>query len=249
MFDKAFFTDIDNTLICKQLPNVEDYGVCVGTYHDTHCFYMKNKNYDRFVELTKKISIIPITTRSLASYNNLYIKKYFEYAFVENGAILVCNDLEESKSWIKESRKIIENDKPIFEKLNDIILRNGCHGKWETEFTIDILFPDEMTKQNIVKEIYELPKSDLDKFLIHVFPRGLICTYQKLSKGEAIKRFISAKKVHALLSAGDNTQDVSMFSHTTYSIGKSEAIFNLQTDDKFEFLDFVMDKACEIVGV
>lgn len=249
MFDKAFFTDIDNTLICKQLPNAEDYGVCVGTYHGAHCFYMKNKNYDRFVELTKRISIIPITTRSLLSYQNLYIKKYFEYAFVENGAILVCDDLEASKHWLLDSRKIIKDDKPVFDKLHEIILRNGCHDKWPTEFTIDILFPNEEIKQNILKEIYELPESDLDNFLIDVFPKGLICTYKKLSKGEAMHRFLSTRMVYSLLAAGDGKQDISMFDYATYSIGKSDAFFNLDTNDKFEFLDFVMDKACEIVGI
>lgn len=240
----TFFTDLDGTIICNQAP--ESFGCCVAVKNGKNTSFMNNDTYDRFVEVVRNVNVVAITTRCLKSYNNIYLKKFFKYAMVENGGLLVSDDEEESEKWLVESRKIVSEDKENFERIRSLIESYGYKEKWagEEEFVLDY------TVKEISEEDKAILKNELDKyenFLINMGKSSVIVTYKKLSKGAAVERFVKTFGVYPFITAGDNKEDESMFSHSDISIGKKNATHVLDTKDKLEFCDFVVNTVYDYV--
>lgn len=238
--EKLYCTDMDSTIICNQQPT--EFGVCVAVKGGRNTSFMYNEAYDKFVEITKKIKTLPITTRCEKSYNNIYLKKLFNYALVDNGAILVCDNLKEREDWILESREIVKEDAENFEKIRKIIESYGYKEKWGSEFVLDYVNKDVTDEDilNIQKEIDGLT----DNLLINIKNTSFVCTYKKLSKGSNIKRFATKYSYELYISSGDNLEDESMFEVTKYSVGKSKASKNIEAKDKLSFCHEVI-KAVE----
>lgn len=240
---KVFFTDLDSTIICSQEP--EKFGICVAMKNGRKSSFMYNDTYNKFIKITEKIDVIPITTRCEKSYNNIYLKKFFKYALVDNGAILISEDKSLCNEWIKESRKIIKDDVVNFEAIRNIIEKYGYKEKWGSEFVLD--YVNTNINENIVEKIKEEIKNLSDNLLINIGKTSIVVTYNKLSKGENIYRLAKKLNLNLWLSAGDNKEDESMFKKTELSIGKNNATFNFPISDKLTFCSTVIDKAYTLI--
>lgn len=242
--EKLFCTDLDSTIICSQEP--EDFGVCVAMKDGRKSSFMNNDSYIKFVEIVKKIKVLPITTRCERSYNNIHLKIFFNYALVDNGAILVCDNKKEKEDWLEESRIIVKDDKENFEKIRKIIEKYGYKEKWGSEFVLDYVNKDitSKAKEKLLEEI----KPYTSNLLVNIGETSFVCTFDKLSKGNNIKRFAQKYNYELYISSGDNKEDESMFKVTTISIGKKNALYNYETKDKLTFCDKVINKVYEIIN-
>ena len=240
---RIFCTDLDSTIICSQVPS--EFGICVAVKNGKNASFMRNESYDKFLRIINKIKTIPITTRCEKSYENIYLKKYFDYALVDNGAILVCQDPLVKEEWFNESMEISKPDRNNFDKIRKIIENYGYYEKWGSEFVLDYVNKDATPElqEKIRKEIEPFSSN----FLINIGKTSFLCTFNSLSKGENIKRFAKKFGYELYISAGDNKEDESMFKVTSISIGKKNATFNFDIKDKLDYCDKVIDKVCEII--
>lgn len=242
--NNLFCVDIDNTLICQTVP--DKYGICVAVKNGKNASYMRNDTYDKFVRLTSLITVLPVTTRCRESYENIYLKKFFERALVDNGAILVSKSSQEMKDWIFDSRKLIEGAKVSFDEARKLIEAYGYTEKWGSEFVLDY------TCKGITQDDKKELMKELDKFsgdlLVRMGETSMLCTYKNLSKGENIKRYARKFNYNLFISAGDSLEDVSMFEQTDISIGKSGSTYIFKTDNKLDFCDSVVNTVYDLLS-
>lgn len=236
---KFISVDLDNTIFCDTEPLATDSGICVAHKNGKKASFMTGVSYDKFVKICDYYDILPVTTRCLASYNNIYLKKYFKDALVENGAVLISNNKDEMESWLLESRSIISNDKKDFDNIRSIIEGYGYNEKWpeDSEFVLDYTHPDitDEIKFQIRKQLCVY-----DNFEIVLGNSSIVVVYKKLSKGECIKRYAKKYEKEIFIVAGDSKLDHSMFKESFISIGKEDANFNFMTSNKLDFCNFVV---------
>lgn len=244
MNKNLFCTDLDNTLFCQVKP--DNFGICVAMKNGVHASYMTSESYDKFVALTKMLHILPVTTRCRKSYENVYLKKYFNRALVDNGAVLVSKNAKEEIDWLNESYKLIEKYEPAFKELRNILESYGYEEKWGSNFVLDYVHKGlTEEKKREISKILETYNKD---FLINMGNSSMLCTYKKLSKGENIKRYAKCYEYNLFMSAGDNLEDVSMYEQTDISIGKKAATYILDTNDKLEFCNFVINTVYDLLS-
>lgn len=211
----TYFTDLDSTIIC----NKKELGtICVAEKNGKPSSFLKIEDIIDLYELSRRISIIPITTRCQQSYENIYIKSLFRYALVDNGARFISNSKIESEQWLQQSRQIISNDKTYFDKARTLIEHYGLIEKWGSEFVLDYIIDESkpyIDPHQIAKELKEYN----DVLLINPRKKSMVCTYKKLSKGVAIERYCDLFSCIPFLSSGDGEEDISMFERTKHSIG------------------------------
>lgn len=240
---RLYCTDLDSTIICNQAPT--QLGICVATKNNKNASYMTNESYDTFIKIINSIDTLPITTRCEKSYNNIYLKKFFKYALVDNGAILVYDDKKIRDNWVAESYKLIKNDQKDFEEIRSIIEKFGYTEKWGSDFVLDYV------NKNINSETIEKLKQEItplsDNLLININKTSILVTFEKLSKGANIERFAKQFNYELFLTSGDNKEDESMFNKSTISLGKKNATYCKECNDKLEFCDFIINTAYTII--
>ena len=115
-----FATDLDRTMIySSKFLNSENekYVTLVEKLDGKNISYMSKNALQNLEEMSKKIYVIPVTTRSISQFTRIETFKYCEYAITSNGGTIIYNGniLEE---WEKHISKICENYKY---KINDVM--------------------------------------------------------------------------------------------------------------------------------
>ena len=64
---KLFCTDLDNTIICNEKPNL--LGICVATKNNINSSYMDNKTYDKFIKIINHIKTIFVVHSYIQSWH------------------------------------------------------------------------------------------------------------------------------------------------------------------------------------
>lgn len=243
--EKAYFTDMDSTIICSGVQDQSNDLICVAVKNGAQASFMRKNSLEEFKEITRRIFTVPITTRCEASYKNIFLKELFEFALVDNGAILLKgNTQEKDLQWLEESFQITEPWRDNFNQVRLIIESYGYKEKWGSDFVLDY------THNNISNDEKERLKAELMKFdglLVNVGNSSCIVTFKCLSKGETVKRFSKKYNYMPYISSGDNDEDQSMFTETQISVGKKNATYNLDTKNKLEFCDFVIHTLYELI--
>ena len=240
--ENAYFTDMDSTIICSKVTG--DDLVCVATKNGKSTSFMRKGSKELFDTITTKIVTVPITTRCERSYNNILLKTLFKHALADNGARLITEDEKEREEWLAESYEISSGARAQFDECRKIIESYLYKEKWGSDFVLD--YSCKMITAEEVKKL----ASELEKFtelLVNTGKTSIVVTFKCLSKGVAIKRYCKKFGFFPYLSSGDNKEDESMFNVTKFSIGKKNATYVLDTNDKLEFCDFVVQKTAELI--
>jgi hydroxymethylpyrimidine pyrophosphatase-like HAD family hydrolase len=249
MLKRLYCTDLDNTIICSEKPSV--YGICVAIKNGKNTSFMTNQSYDKFIDIIGRIDTVPVTTRCEKSYNNIYLKKYFKRALVDNGAVLISNNTYESLDWLMETRQIVNvNDvDKRFMQVRHLIESYGYIEKWGSEFVLDYVYAGESDLEKVKQELKEGLEQYSDLLLINFGKTSLLCTYKCLSKGVNIKRFADKFGYNIYLTSGDNKEDETMFSYSEISIGRANATFSINTSghSKLDFCNWVINTVDDIV--
>lgn len=255
---KIFATDLDSTIIVNKPPKNLDGYICVSETPRGKS-YISQDNLNKLIQINNLAKMIPVTTRGIVSYNTINFGFPFEYALVDNGAILLHNN-EIDKEWIEESRKIFEDGKSLFDITYNYLESNGFKTKTNSEFTIDFNVRD-MTLEERDYHYEKLVELIGDKF--DVFKtghnenglKGIYATYKEFNKGDSLKRFIKdLGTIDKLIVAGDSGSDWPMMEQTPYSVGLSDSpakyVFEKEKykNYTYDYIDFVIDTILKLVS-
>lgn len=256
---EAWFTDLDSTVITSKVDYPAYSGlVPVAQKNGKHTSYMTAKAYTELGKITKMLTCVPVTTRCLESYSNIYIGSQFDHALVENGAILAIREDTNhgtqwniDREWLKDSEDIVTEDRKAFVKARGLLRMYGYVEKWGgVNFTLDFIQDKNIRCTASPKEMEKIliEEGCGDALLIVKGSSSICCTYRKLSKGQAVNRYCKRFGVHPLISSGDREEDNSMFSRTLYSVGTqgTEAKIKVQKRPSVEECEDIVHNVLDI---
>lgn len=199
--------DLDNTMIYSHKHRKPE-DICVEILKEKEQSFMTPKAYDMLKELSEKVEVVPVTTRSMEQYRriNLSSGDNVKYAITTNGAILLEND-EIQQEWRAGVQKDIDDymdeilalmpeftDTDKFEKcriVDESYLFVYCNPDFDIEACADYY----RTKTNM--EIGTTGRK------LYFFPT-------EISKGNAVKKIKNLLEPSLLVCAGDSPIDASM---------------------------------------
>lgn len=249
-----FNTDLDNTIIYSYKYDIGNHKRCAEIYNGREISFITDRTYELLKEVSKKVVIVPTTTRTVEQYNriNFGIGK-FKYVLACNGGVLLTDGKEDtewynislsladrSKHEISKAYKIMENDKNrIFEvrHIKGLFLFTKSS---EPKITTDIL------KQNIDLSLVDILSNGIK---VYVVPKNL-------DKGTGVKRLREKLNAETIISAGDSKFDIPMLEYADYAIAPS-ALSYIKTGDFLEkvtiidkellFSEKLLEKVLEIL--
>ena len=126
-----FVTDLDKTLIfSKKFIKNEDIETI--EYKDNQeLSYMTKTALNTLKAINEKITIIPITSRSLEQYKRINFNMKFKYTILSNGGTILCNDIidnewkeiikkEFSKKNLTNVEALLHNSSSLFENYYEL---------------------------------------------------------------------------------------------------------------------------------
>ena len=216
-----FASDIDRTLIFSYRFVTDETQkkslLCMETVDNKEISYMKKDAFDKLLEISQLVHVIPVTMRSLKEYNRLIFSEELEYAIVCNGGVILRNG-SPLKEWEREISKIkprnyknlmlvLQDYDKFFKKpmrlVDDIyffasIKEDFSEQKEEIKTYIEKVLKDKFYDWNVV----------LNSNKIYVCPKNI-------SKDKALsflKKYIEKEefKKSYLIVAGDGPVDLPM---------------------------------------
>ena len=198
---KGAFCDLDNTMIFSHRKDIGEK-ILVERLHGKEQAYMPRRGYDLLQMISKK-EFIPVTSRREEQYKRI---SFFTdglrptYALIDNGGVLLI-DGERDPEWVDESHQINSEEikrlirmQQVFSDFLEIKLQDQL-----------ILF---MKPGELADEIKAYADSE-DLMTFSYSDKMYICS-KKLTKGNAIKRFITRFPIDYIIVAGDSDVDESM---------------------------------------
>jgi len=247
----VFFTDLDNTLIYSYKHNIGADKECVEIYNGREISYATKTSLRLIQELSKLITIVPTSTRTMEQFNRINLGLNFKYSLVCNGGILLINGVKNEK-WYQDSLKIAEKSIPDVKKAIGY-LENNSHRYFELRYIENLfLFTKCHEPEIVIAELKQL----LDCSIVNVFNNGekVYVVPNAISKGNAIKRFLDIVNIDKTISAGDSEFDISMVTTTDIGIIPKEfpvqidnpSIYKAHEDKIFseEVLSFIKNNIC-----
>lgn len=202
----TLFCDLDNTIIYSHRRKLNTEKLVAEMLNGTPQSYMTEKTFE-FLSACRKISIIPVTTRTQGQYERLKTTMESlncEYALILNGAVLIKNGAIDEE-WLAESQKRIKGFEAEMEKAAELMERLEAHLKYRDDF---IFYASVLNPKSIAEEI----EGEIDTSQIHVFydRRKVYCTPSVINKGSATARLKNLLKPELTIGVGDSMNDVSM---------------------------------------
>ena len=197
------FIDLDNTIIFSYRHDIGEK-VAVEYYQGRQQSYMP---VDAFEILQTKDNdvLIPLTSRTLAQYERVRLfadGRIPQYALLDNGGILLING-KTDKEWTAETERMLGKDIEIMKSCQESF---GRFGKIKLQDGLVYLLKlHDVSDMPYIEEIVYEKGLMIFRHMDKVY----ICS-QKLTKGNAIKRFVEKYHSDYVISAGDSWVDVSM---------------------------------------
>ena len=210
-----FFTDIDNTLIFSKKRSPKN-AVCVEYKDGQPLSFMTERSIELYKTLFKKITVVPVTTRSTEQFMRIEHIKNSHYAIVSNGAKLFIDGIED-KEWKDYYKACVESCMPVFEKCKNTLKKFFplCNVRMADNIFLYSRLDDESKKAfEILSDLCKNDNVNISEShgKIYVIP-------SEIGKGKAVKRFIEKYKFSGkTVSAGDSLMDLDMLLSTDYSI-------------------------------
>ena len=253
-----WFTDLDNTLIFSHRHEIPSPKLLAEYYQGREQSYMTELTLQflqRFSERQGHL-FVPLTTRKREQYERIFLlreKLSYSYALIANGAVLLKNG-EENEQWTRDTLKMIEPAAAHLEKVYEVMQEH---------------LGREHLHRNDTYMVYARTENDpaffqyLEKTFaphgIQVFYSGskLHCFPAILSKGTAVKRFLSFLREEnnvgtgdiRTISSGDSSFDLSMLQETDISIYPDAlSPFMPQNKQGYAVSGFFSDEICRILS-
>ncbi len=246
----TLFTDLDHTLIYSHRSKPDVECVQVETLNGKAQSFITEKTLEILSALvnTKKISIIPVTTRTKEQYDRLpglTERLCIQYAMICNGAVLLNHGQVEER-WLEKSFELAKDEMNELLRACDC-LKDVCGGE-------KVHFPYEIMTYGVSDSTYVcadmlMNKVNQEKCYIGYDSRKVYCIPKSLTKGRAVRRFRECHDVGICVAAGDSCFDVSMFHETDYAVFPKNLLSTEKSDGYFIAEDSLplSDVLCEVL--
>lgn len=241
MKDKILFIDLDSTLILnstdKKYLDIDKY-VCVSQKYGEPTGFMTVENFRKLQEVSKKYTVIPITSRCLGSYMDVRLGFTPEYSLIDNGAILL-NGREILVNWINYSEMLSRTSHEAFIECRKYLISLEYFEKWGSQFVLDFStkredVKDPKKRQEIFDKITKSEDSPVFKYVkdnsIEVYTstslRSVLIVSSRMTKEKSVKRFLDAIGNHEsdrVYVAGDSEPDYCLLGAYDNSYGLSDS--------------------------
>lgn len=247
-----FLSDLDNTLIFSY-KKLSEKDMCVEKKDGKNLSYMTYHSAELFGDIVRRLTFIPVTTRSAEQYGRIFFPNGFrpKYAVIDNGANLLINGVPD-KAWRSGFESIINDSLPEIRECEKYLAECG-------EVYFDIRFVDDsflFTKchnsERVLKELSEAVKLTSTKLYtngdkLYAIPMGI-------SKKSALERLRDRLDEDFIIAAGDSLFDEDMLSAADLAIIKNGELSrrnineNQLTEENGNDPDFVLDTLSEYLN-
>ena len=203
-----FACDLDNTLIHSyRYAKPED--LCVERSNGKNLSYMAPAAYDMLADVRKRLTFLPVTTRSLSQYAriDLFQNDVPPYALVSNGGLLLING-KIDPGWKKETHAIASHALTEMEK-GFRLLKRDRHRSFSVRWVDDVfIFSKSSDPEQSILRLSE--HVDPDTIDINRNGNKIYLIPRRLNKGSALRRFLVRYPYQHVEAAGDSLFDVPM---------------------------------------
>lgn len=209
-----YATDLDRTIIFsnKFLEDCDDEVVCVEEYEDKPISYMSVSSLNLLEKLKEKpnLSIIPVTTRSVAQFKRVRPVQDCEFAITSNGGTI----LHRGKvfiPWYNHINSILLSYKKDFKKLKNLLMNYVDYYKKMPKLVDNMFFfmklkDNEEKNQELLGILDDI--LDKDKWEFTLQGLKLYVIPKEISKENALEYLKKYLKADKLIVSGDGKLDI-----------------------------------------
>lgn len=205
-----FATDLDKTLIYhKKYVNedIMDKVQLIETIGENPVCYMSIEAKNKLQEISKKINVIPTTTRSIDEFFNVKTFEYCKYAIVSNGG-KILEDKKIMPEWEKHINNIIANYKDDFNGIINLLEKSGLTTTNPQVIDNIYVFSRVEDKEKCLNFLNG--KINQDKWNYCVQGKKLYVIPKEIKKSNAVKFLKNKLNSNYLIVAGDSLMDKDM---------------------------------------
>ncbi|MGN0691838.1 MAG: HAD family hydrolase [Oscillospiraceae bacterium] len=213
-----FLSDLDNTLIFSYKKLTEN-DLCVEKKDGKNLSYMTYRSAELFSDAVRRVTFIPVTTRSAEQYGRIYFPDGYvpKYAVIDNGANLLI-DGRPDKQWRSEIIPAINESLPEIRECEKFLQKCG-------EVYFDIRLVDDsflFTKCHESERVMAELLSAVKPRKTRLFTNGdkLYAIPDGISKKNALNRLKKRLNNEPVIAAGDSLFDEDMLSAADIAIVK-----------------------------
>lgn len=213
-----FLSDLDRTLIFSYKRDIGE-SVCVEEKDGKKLSFMTVKSAELFMEMTRCVTFIPITTRSAEQYGRIRFPNGYipRYAVIDNGANLLVDGAldpvwrEHFSEYFRKALPEIEEARRFLQKENRVYFEIR---------TVDEAFM--FTKCRSADEVLELMAAEIQPRHTEFFTNGdkLYVIPNGTSKENALER-LRERFGDTITAAGDSLFDEGMLRAADHAIIKN----------------------------
>lgn len=207
--------DLDNTLIFS-FKHKKNEDVCVEINKGKEQSFMTPRACELLQRLNKKISFVPVTTRSVEQYCRITWKDVFipPYAVTTNGAILLQNN-ERHTEWCTTSKNLIAS---FQNEMENLLKRLSKQEKYIRCRIVDECYVFAYCADGV--DIDECVREYQDDTSLTVIASGrkLYFFPPHIDKGTAVKKLKKLLNIDILICAGDSKIDLPMLEEANLAI-------------------------------
>lgn len=226
------FTDLDRTILYNSEfvnPNeanleLEQVDVGINSKRD---LFMTRRGYNLYSKLALSRSIVPVTARSLSSFNNLSLAYHLsDLIFCNGGGIIInsCVDQDWSKQIISELKALTY---PVTDFTHDVLGMLPDEALEKVDYTSNqntkFLYPVIYFKQQFYSDINALmlgldPRILSEYNIVIEGEHKLYLMPKAINKTRAIKHFLSIAGHQSYVAAGDSLMDLDFMAASTHAL-------------------------------
>lgn len=224
------FCDLDNTLIFSHRLEIGDKNVVEYLNGKEHSF-MPQDSYEE-LQRQGRTSIIPLSSRTIEQYNRIKLFRNGdvpEYALLDNGGVLIVNGVEDV-CWRSKTYQLILQKREI---MADFEIELKKYGNVKLQDNLVLFLKSD------IDGIIEFVKSVAEDhgFIVFNHLKKIYICPSELSKGNAIRRFVSKYGADYVISAGDAKIDCSMIYYSDRCILSNELKCEVGDKKNVKFVD------------
>ncbi len=202
-----FAVDLDNTLIFSYKHYAQ--GICVETKEGKALSYMTPSAYEHLQQLKERLTIVPLTTRSLEQYQRiqLWSSGPAPYALTSNGAVLLTSGVPDA-AWAAQTARLIADSLPELKRALALLQQDEAVTLAPRLVDEAFVYTKSQQAANSLDALSRI--LDLDKVYLDHNGEKLYVLPKALSKGAALKRLSARLGCRCAAAAGDSFFDLSM---------------------------------------
>jgi hydroxymethylpyrimidine pyrophosphatase-like HAD family hydrolase len=228
----VLFTDLDRTVLYNSefvdlsIPNLELEQVDVGI-NSKRDLFMTRRAYNLFTKLMLSRSVVPVTARSLSSFNNLSLAYHLKDLIFCNGGGIIVNGLVD-QDW---SKQIISELKaltyPVTDFTHDVLGLLPKDALEKVDYTSNqntkFLYPVIYFQPQFYTEINDVmlgldPRVSTEYTITIEGEHKLYLMPKVINKTRAIKHFLSLVGTDCYVAAGDSLMDLDFLAASTHAL-------------------------------